>query len=402
MQSDVLVSVIVPVYNTEKYLSECLESICAQTLDSIEIIVVDDGSTDKSLTIAREYALKDLRISVLSQEKQNAGAARNLGLAHASGFYLSFIDADDFIDPKMLKTMVQSAQVNNSDIVICRSYIFDDISKKSEKNLNAINHIDPNIVYSPKDLAERIFSISVSWARDKLFRKDFITKNELAFQNQSSINDAFFVFLALSLANRIVLVDDYLIQHRVNNPNSTEANRHEGWKNSFSAIEAIEQELKKREIFSLYENSFLRWIYFYSHWNTHSISKKTREEYFQKVRSDLLSKLQKLREIDDDWGLSTYTHLLELSHCEVFIEALDGKQKVVSLQEEKVSLQEEIASLQEEVYLLHEKVRSHERSIQNYENRIEQYEQSSSYRLGRLLTKPCRIIRSILERKTKS
>ena len=92
----VKVSVILPVYNVEKYLKECLDSILNQTLQEIEVICVDDGSTDRSLEILREYEKKDKRVIVLTQENKGAGAARNKGLAIAKGEYLSFLDSDDF------------------------------------------------------------------------------------------------------------------------------------------------------------------------------------------------------------------------------------------------------------------------------------------------------------------
>ena len=94
----VTLSVIVPVYNTEKYLRECLDSIINQTFRDIEIICVNDGSTDKSLEILKEYALKDNRIKVITQGNKGQSVARNIGLNNASGKYITFIDSDDYLD----------------------------------------------------------------------------------------------------------------------------------------------------------------------------------------------------------------------------------------------------------------------------------------------------------------
>ena len=96
------VSVIIPVYNVEKYLGPCLDSILGQTLNNIEVICVDDGSTDRSLDILREYEKRDARVKVLTQPNTNAGAARNKGIQQARGEYLSFLDSDDHFDPTML------------------------------------------------------------------------------------------------------------------------------------------------------------------------------------------------------------------------------------------------------------------------------------------------------------
>ena len=95
----VKVSVIIPVYNVEPYLKQCMDSVVGQTLKDIEIICVDDGSTDGSLDILREYAAEDNRIQIIEQKNAGAGAARNNGMRHATGKYLSFLDSDDFFEP---------------------------------------------------------------------------------------------------------------------------------------------------------------------------------------------------------------------------------------------------------------------------------------------------------------
>lgn len=128
------VSVILPVYNTEKYLPECLDSLLNQTLKDIEIICINDGSTDNSLEILQEYQANDQRIRILNQENQGAAIARNKGIQMAEGEYLSFLDADDFFDENMLKWSYEKAQKTNSDICIYGSYLYDNLTKK-EKNV---------------------------------------------------------------------------------------------------------------------------------------------------------------------------------------------------------------------------------------------------------------------------
>ena len=110
------VSVIIPVYNVEEYLRECLDSVVNQTLKEIEIICVDDGSTDNSLEILKEYAKKDSRITVITQQNLHAGVARNAGLAVARGEYLSFLDSDDFFELNMLEETYEVAKTENSDL----------------------------------------------------------------------------------------------------------------------------------------------------------------------------------------------------------------------------------------------------------------------------------------------
>ena len=122
-----VISVIIPIYNSEKYLSECLNSVVNQTLHDIEIICVNDGSTDSSLEILEDYQSKDKRIKIINQEHNNAGSARNKGLEIARGEYLSFLDSDDYFDLNMLKEMYLTAKSDNKiEIVIAKSKQFED------------------------------------------------------------------------------------------------------------------------------------------------------------------------------------------------------------------------------------------------------------------------------------
>ena len=103
-----LISVIVPIYNREKYLRTCLDSIVNQSYKNLEIILVDDGSTDDSVTICEEYATDDLRIKIIRQENQGVAAARNAGLRQAAGQYVGFVDSDDWLDKRAYEILVKN------------------------------------------------------------------------------------------------------------------------------------------------------------------------------------------------------------------------------------------------------------------------------------------------------
>lgn len=113
-----MISVIIPVYNTEKFVGRCIESVIEQTYKDLEIIVIDDGSTDNSLAICQQYALQDGRIIILSQENQGASEARNHGIAHASGDYFLFVDSDDWIEPLMVEELYERMIALHTDVVI--------------------------------------------------------------------------------------------------------------------------------------------------------------------------------------------------------------------------------------------------------------------------------------------
>lgn len=117
-----LISVIVPVYNVEKYLRQCLNSILVQTYRNLEILLIDDGSPDRCGQICDEYAEKDPRITVFHTPNRGLSAARNLGIEHAHGDYIGFVDSDDWIEPDMFETLLRKAEETDADIVTCRFY----------------------------------------------------------------------------------------------------------------------------------------------------------------------------------------------------------------------------------------------------------------------------------------
>ena len=123
------VSIIVPVYNVEKYLCQCLESLVHQTLTDIEIICVNDGSTDNSLGILNKYAQLDSRIKVFSQKNQGVSSARNLGLEKVNGEYITFVDSDDWIELNACEILYNTAQERNTDILLCSYYNYDNNRK---------------------------------------------------------------------------------------------------------------------------------------------------------------------------------------------------------------------------------------------------------------------------------
>ena len=112
------VSIIIPVYNVEKYLPKCLESVLGQTYADLEIICVDDGTPDRSAAVILSYAEKDRRINLISQENQGLSGARNTGIGSATGKYIIFLDGDDWIEPETVETAVGMAEKNNADVVM--------------------------------------------------------------------------------------------------------------------------------------------------------------------------------------------------------------------------------------------------------------------------------------------
>lgn len=226
------VSIIIPVFNVELYLSQCLDSLLEQTLTDFELITVDDGSSDSSLDILMDYAKKDNRITVISQNNNYAGVARNAGLTVASGKYVIFLDGDDFFESDMLEEAVKALENENSDIVYFQYKYFNVETNKDEDLLRGINKkIDHQgkgyISIDPKTLKEDIFTFVNPMPWNKMLSLDFVKNNGLRFQNLLLSNDVYFSFTSIITSTKITLLYRPLVHYRYNNSNSLRNKRDE-------------------------------------------------------------------------------------------------------------------------------------------------------------------------------
>ena len=153
MQEEVKISIIIPVYNVEKYLHECLDSIINQTFKDLEIICVDDGSTDKSSEILEEYEQKDKRFTVISQPNKGVSAARNRGMQQAKGKYIMFVDSDDYVHPRFYELLLQALKEEGADIAGC------DVKKvcKTEKIEEKEQQPIQRTVYSGREATANLY-----------------------------------------------------------------------------------------------------------------------------------------------------------------------------------------------------------------------------------------------------
>ena len=179
---NVKVSIIVPVYNVERYIKKCLDSLVCQTLNNIEIIVVNDGSPDNSELIINEYAQKYSNIRYFKKENGGVGSARNFGLSKAIGKYILFVDSDDYIDITMAEKMYNSAVINNSDMVICN------INDLNEKTGNIVRYFNNTVgvtnVYDNKAL---MLNRPAPW--NKLYRKELFDDPEFRYVSNKWYED---------------------------------------------------------------------------------------------------------------------------------------------------------------------------------------------------------------------
>lgn len=206
------VSVIVPVYNVERFLEECLDSVLGQTFSDFEVVCVNDGSTDSSPSILERYRARDERIVVVTQENAGLSAARNTGLRHARGEYVAFLDSDDYLEPRMLEKTVAKAQETRAQIVIFDYWLyFDGTGATGTYRDQALFGRLHGSVFDLRSAPEIARFIGV-W--DRLFRRDFIEENGLRYVEGRIYEDVSFCVESLVRANRIALLSDHLYCYR--------------------------------------------------------------------------------------------------------------------------------------------------------------------------------------------
>lgn len=217
------ISIIVPVYNVEKYLNECIESLLEQSYTNSEIILINDGSNDKSGFICDEYSKKYSNIKVIHKKNEGLGFARNTGIDNATGDYIVFIDSDDFADRDLVKDLYDSIKLNNSDtciggykrvdldnnLVSIHSYDKNKFTKKDIRNI-----LMPRMIGSLPDKKD---SISVS-SCNVLYSKDIIDKYNIRFVSEREIisEDLIFNLTYLFYAENVVVIDETNYNYRIN------------------------------------------------------------------------------------------------------------------------------------------------------------------------------------------
>ncbi len=221
MDKECKVSVIIPIYNSEKYLHECLNSILRQTLDEIEIICVDDGSEDNSREIVKQHASKDERIHLIMQEHKGVSAARNTGMQNACGQYLYFIDSDDLLDAGALSAIYSRAERDTLDITFFngRAYTSDGDFRGTVAEQNSFMHREGQYkgVYKGEKLMDAFYNNGEYWMVVwlQLYRREFLESKGLKFEEGIIHEDNLFTFITILSAERCGYVDRTLYKKRV-------------------------------------------------------------------------------------------------------------------------------------------------------------------------------------------
>lgn len=267
-KNNVKISVIMPVYNASPYLRQALDSIISQTFKEIEIICVDDGSTDDSLSILYEYQRTDPRIAVIrhTEKTEGAAAARNIGIEKAKGEFLSILDADDYFEPNMLEEAFYTASNEDVDIVLYDGWVYDEKNQTDVRAGFILQHryLPKQNVFSPEENADNLFVMAIGAAWGGLYRRSFILKNGIKFQSVHHADDLGFVFLAFACAERIAVINKKFVHYRKNTGVSQSDKISLHPESMYLSMELLKKELEQRDKYTSFRYGFAAEVILYS------------------------------------------------------------------------------------------------------------------------------------------
>ena len=282
MGKNVKVSVIMPIYNTEKYLVQCLESVINQTLKEIEIVCVNDGSTDGSLEILSKYQKKDKRIKIINKQNTGYGDSMNEGIREANGEYIGIVEPDDFVQHDMFEKLYKVAKRKNVDIVKSNYIEFDETSEKFVQ-------ICPEVKLYNKRLNKtdsRIFkAVMNTWTG--IYKKSFLIENQILHNTSpgASFQDTGFWFQTMAMANSVWFVNKAFYHHRMDNPNSSINNTKKVYC-VCDEFKFIENKLKAKGLFNDLEQEFLLEKFNHYIYSFFRISKDKKLEFSKFISND--------------------------------------------------------------------------------------------------------------------
>ncbi|MGN0013860.1 MAG: glycosyltransferase [Candidatus Gastranaerophilaceae bacterium] len=375
------VSIIMPVSNADKYLQECLESVVNQSLRELEIICINDASKDNSIKILEDYSKKDKRIKIINlKEKSGQGRARNIGVEKASGEYIGFVDADDYVDLTMFEKMYTSIFDKKADIAMCRALVYND-------KTNVVNQDDA--YYSLACFNEKFFKKTFThfdttsfWDKinvavwNKLYRAEFLKSSKVNFPEGYIYEDVPFFYATYTQAKKVVLVEDSLYFYRINSQNSTMTKTDKNVKDRVDMLSLTFEILKKQTYFKDIQTNVVNWLIHDLFYRCLQIDSRYQKEYF--FRMQKFFKTINTAEIDDELVKSPYySHFCEIrkrnyddcikyffnqeSLCDAYVEmakkafekdynALSERyKKVVRQEEENIQKKYDLEDLQDKI-----------------------------------------------------
>lgn len=290
------ISVVLTVYNVESVLKETLDSIFAQSFTAFELICVNDGSTDGSLSILEQYAEKDSRMKIVTQDNGGVAHARNVGLQYASAPYTLILDSDDIFRFDMFELLMKSAKKVDADLVVCSSCEYNGDTYESTPTPWALklNLIPDQDVFSAEDAKDSLFQAFMGWPWDRLYKTSFLKETGLVFpEDLANSEDGVFVYGVLSRAQKISVVEDVLVKHRSTRKGSVSNSREKNPECFYEATCRIKNDLKQQGVYADLEKTFLNWALDYAIWNISTLTDSDKKkELAEKLVANAYTELE--------------------------------------------------------------------------------------------------------------
>ena len=282
------ISVVVPVYNTFRYLMKCMDSILNQTFINFEVIIVDDGSTDSSLQLIQYYEQMDSRVNVICKKNTGYGDSINCGMRVARGKYVAIVESDDFVKYDMLEKLYYSAERSNADVTLSSYFILHEYSGQVEKADYLITH--GNITMR-EEKADLLCGPSAIWRG--LYNKDFLEKNAISFLATpgASYQDTSFFFKVIIMAKTVVGIAEPLLFYRRDHENASVQDQSKVYC-ICNEFDEIRRYLVEKDCYDAWKDIFARGLFKKYNWNYERLYGDAKKSFLDRYRKDLFNVLQ--------------------------------------------------------------------------------------------------------------
>lgn len=298
MSSGVKVSVLVPIYNVETFLPECLDSLVKQTLKEIEIICINDGSTDDSPEIIKKYAKADERIKIIDKKNSGYGDSMNQGLKKAIGEYIGIVESDDFIDLDAFEKMYKLAKKYDLDVVKTNFYEYVTKKKRDVAKSNMFLPDEENVVLDTREHRHVFYEQPSIWSA--IYKREFLVENDIKFLPSpgASYQDAGFNFKVWAAAKRVMMLNRAFLHYRQDNPNSSVKSDGKVYAVK-DEYDEVERWLKERELYEEYGPTLVGMRFSSYIWNMRRLTRKTAKEFVKTIKKDT-ARLKEEGMLDDE------------------------------------------------------------------------------------------------------
>lgn len=423
-------SIVIPCHNAERYIRSTVGSALSQTLGDLEVICVDNGSTDGTLAQLSELSANDGRVHVIEEPEPGEGPARDAGLAAARGDWLYFLDSDDLMEPTLLEEALTRGENAGADLVVFRTLTLND---QTGEVLEAGWSFQtewlpegPSSVFDPHEHPTRILNSFQNWVHNKVFHASFVHTHDLHMQHIHRTADLLFTCRALTEAHVIALLDRPLHRYRIMNPESAMATSDSYPLDFYEALLALRERLEEEGAWDLYHDSYVNWAIENSIINLeHARSLDAFSTIADKLRREGFDQLGvtgfPASRCDNEWRYARardiatlpleellFSHYADLKIRNDGVELHASRQRlevarrgeVIDEREGRIrSLEDRLAKTQEQLEASERRTTELAHAVEERDAELSAIMESRSYRLGRAATAPLRNLRDATHRK---